>query len=91
MIQVDREFLLLHRHHAGQQVHVDALAFAGAIAVLKRGQDADDEMQARVLVGDGDRHQERRIAAPPGEPHRAGQRLHEIVLAGARDVGPVRP
>ena len=44
-------------------------------------------MQARVLIGDGERHQEGRIAAPPGQPHGAGQRLHEVVLSGPRYVG----
>ncbi len=41
VIEVHRQLLLLHRQHAGEQVHVDALTLARAVAVLERGENPD--------------------------------------------------
>ena len=39
--------------------------------MLQRGEDADDQVQAGVVIGDGERHHEGRIATPPVQPHGA--------------------
>ncbi len=49
------------------------------------------EMQPRELIGDRSAEEQRRIVAAPGEPHRAGQRLHQVILARARGVGAGAP
>ena len=80
VIEEYRQLLLLNRQHARQQIDVDALALARAIAMQERGEDSDHQVQPRELIGNRRAEDERRVAAPAGQPHRAGERLDQIVL-----------
>ena len=86
VIEVHGEFLLLYCHHSREQVDVDPLALARAVAMLQRRQDPDAQVQSGELVGDRRAEEQRRIVTAARQPHRAGERLHQVVLPGARGI-----
>ena len=82
MVQVVGELLLLGRDRAAEQVELDLLAAPGVPPVLDRGQDADDDVQRGVLVGDADPGGGGRLTRPSGQVEHPGHGLDEHVLPG---------
>ena len=67
---------------------VDELAATGALAFLKRGDDAECGERGRGMVGDRRARAERRPVGEAGAGHEAGSGLHDVVHRGPIGVGP---
>ena len=66
----------------GEQVDLDALAFAGALAVAQRGEDADSREQPGEHVDERDPDLLRVAVGLAGDAHQAAERLDQQVVAG---------
>ena len=81
VVEIGRQHLELEIDERLEQARLDMRALAGPAAPHQRREHALNDRAAREQIGDGEAERHRPLIAVAVEPHDAGARLREQVLA----------